>query len=192
MSAPSAPPARSIEISGYDTADLTPAEIEQVLTSRHSAMLSFVDKAGYPRLLPCWFHWDGTAFYTTSDPTKFHVRCLVRDSRAAMCVEAVEGTLPAQPGGRRWHGQVKGFGDIEMFGDPNGEVGLLIRRRYLEARETAAPMAPQSLKDRLVAADLENAEPDERLVLRLEPKRLSAHGGGMRFAATPNGFKAEK
>jgi len=180
----SAPTVPSIEISRYEMADLTADEINQVLSSRHSAMLSFVDKAGYPRLLPCWFHWDGTAFYTTSDPTKFHVRCLLRNPRAAMCVEAVEGALPAEPGGRRWHGQVKGFGDIEVFNDPDGQVGVLIRRRYLEAHETGLPRPSRPLVDELVAADLNNAKPDERLVLRLKPKRLSAHGGGMRFAAT--------
>ena len=172
--------APAIEISGYDTADLTPAEIDRVLTSRHSAMLSFLDKAGYPRLLPCWFHWDGVAFYTTSDPTKFHVKCLLRDPRAAMCVEAVEGSLPATAGGRRWHGQVKGFGDIELFSDPDARVGALIRKRYLE---DSAKSPTRALFSELTPAQLDNAKPDERLVLRLEPKRLSAHGGGMRFSA---------
>lgn len=171
----------TIGISRYDTADLTPSEMDRVLTSRASAMLSFVDKSGYPRLLPCWFHWDGCAFYTTSDPTKFHVRCLVRNPRAAMCVEAVEGELPAQPGGRRWHGQVKGFGDIKLFSDPEERVGSLIRGRYLN--DTHIPSKP--LLDSLTAADPTNASPSQRLVLRLAPQRLSAHGGGMHFSAQP-------
>lgn len=171
-------------ISRYDTADLTQADIDRVLTSRASAMLSFVDKSGYPRLLPCWFHWDGTAFYTTSDPTKFHVRCLVRNPRAAMCVEAIEGDLPAKPGGRRWHGQVKGFGDIELFHDPDERVGTLIRNRYLNSHNEPTT----SLVESLTPADLTEPaaiQQNQRLVLRLAPQRLSAHGGGMHFVESP-------
>ena len=97
-----------------------------------------------------------------------------------MCVEAVEGSLPATAGGRRWHGQVKGFGDIELFSDPDGRVGTLIRKRYLE---DSSQSTKHALLGELAPAELDSAKPDERLVLRLAPKRLSAHGGGMRFAA---------
>lgn len=159
-----------VTITRVEQADLTEDEIEEVLASRVSAVLSFVDKDGYPRLLPCWFMWDGEAFCTTSAADKFHVKCLRRDPRSAMCVELADGSLPPQPGTHRRNWQVKGFGDMEILDDTDAKVGAAIRARYLGLSEGAP----------------ENAEPislpgPERLVLRLKPKRISAHGGRMHF-----------
>jgi len=158
-----------VRISRVNQADLTQQEIAEVLNSRISAVLSFVDKDGYPRLLPCWFMWDGEAFCTTSASDKFHVKCLRRDPRSAMCVELADGALPPKPGTARRNWQVKGFGDMEIIEDDNGDVGRAIRTRYLG-------QAPED------ATDDETTLPGpERLVLRLKPKRLSAHGGRMYF-----------
>jgi len=64
-----------------------------------------------------------------------------------------------------------GFGDMEIIEDDNGSVGRAIRARYLG-------QPPQDDTEN----DLENALPGAaRLVLRLKPKRLSAHGGRMYF-----------
>ena len=144
-----------------------------MLTARVSAVLSFVDKNGYPRLLPCWFMWDGEAFCTTSAADKFHVKCLRRDPRSAMCVELADGPLPPAPKSQRRNWQVKGFGDMEIIEDDEGRVGRAIRMRYLEHD-------PQTQDD--VLAQEENLLPGpDRLVLRLKPTRLSAHGGRMYF-----------
>ncbi len=147
-------------------ADLSAEEIAEVLASRVSAVLSFVDKAGYPRLLPCWYLWDGEAFCTTSAADKFHVQCLRRDPRSAMCVELADGALPPKPGTQRRNWQVKGFGDMEILEDTDARIGAAIRTRYLggaaDDRQIALPGPP-------------------RLVLRLKPTRLSAHGGRMHF-----------
>ena len=162
-----------VSISRVDQADLTQEEIAEVLASRISAVLSFVDKDGYPRLLPCWFMWDGEAFCTTSEASKFHVKCLRRDPRSAMCVELADGELPPKPGTARRNWQVKGFGDMEIIEDDDGRVGRAIRARYLSH-------PPQDGNENL--NELENTLPGvERLVLRLKPKRLSAHGGRMYF-----------
>ena len=158
-----------VSISRVDQAELSKEEIAEVLASRISAVLSFVDKDGYPRLLPCWFMWDGEAFCTTSDPDKFHVKCLRRDPRSAMCVELADGELPPKPGSARRNWQVKGFGDMQIIEDDNGRVGRAIRARYLGLDPTDT------------ADDDSLLTTPERLVLRLKPRRLSAHGGRMYF-----------
>jgi len=155
-----------VSIKRVDLLELSSEQIDEVLNCRQSAMLSFVDKAGYPRLLPCWFMWDGEAFCTTSDSEKFHVKCLRRDPRSAMCVEMTDGELPPQPGTSRRNWQVKGFGDMEILEDVDGAVGLAIRSRYL-GPQPAEPVQP--------------LPGGARLVLRLKPTRISAHGGGMVF-----------
>jgi len=161
-----------VNISRVEQAELSAEEIDEVLGSRVSAVLSFVDKNGYPRLLPCWFMWDGEAFCTTSDPDKFHVKCLRRDPRSAMCVELADGVLPPAPGSQRRNWQVKGFGDMEIIDDPEGHIGRAIRTRYLtDGNESVAP-------EDTVFSDAAAAQ---RLVLRLKPTRLSAHGGRMYF-----------
>ena len=150
-----------VSISRVDQADLTQEEIAEVLASRISAVLSFVDKDGYPRLLPCWFMWDGEAFCTTSAADKFHVKCLRRDPRSAMCVELADGVLPPKPGTARRNWQVKGFGDMEIIEDDDGHVGRAIRERYLGHPPEGA------------STEEINLPGPERLVLRLKPTRLS-------------------
>ena len=59
-----APPRRAL------LEDLGNAEVEQILAMKKSAIVAFVDARGFPRMLPCWFFWDGEAFYTTSDSNK--------------------------------------------------------------------------------------------------------------------------
>ena len=163
-----------VAIARVDQADLTAEQIEEVLASRVSAVLSFVDKNGYPRLLPCWFMWDGEAFCTTSAADKFHVKCLRRDPRAAMCVELAEGELPPEPGSTRRNWQVKGFGDMEILEDTDAVVGEAIRARYLgvDLGEEAEERADTGV----------GLPGPARLVLRLKPNRLSAHGGKMHFS----------
>ena len=138
--------------------DLSHEERESVLSRDVSATLAFVDAKGYPRMVPCWFFWDGTAFFVTSDPTKFHVRCLRRDPRASICVE-VEDVVVGQ---RRANRQVKAVGRIEIFEDTANGWWPRIRAKYLE---------PARLPD--VMQDM-----PPRVVLRLEPEKITAHGGG--------------
>lgn len=131
-------------------------EIARILAMKKSATIAFVDAHGFPRLLPCWFYWDGTSFYTTSDETKFHVRSLKRNDRASFCVEH-ERYVDGRYRGNR---QVKGVGRIEIFPDAAGEWLARIVTKYLGAA---------SLPARLAEA--------QRVVLKLAPERLTAHGG---------------
>ena len=63
-------------IIGVELRDLTQLETEALLDRDVSACLAFVDGAGFPRQVPCWFLWDGEAFYVTSVAEKFHVKRL--------------------------------------------------------------------------------------------------------------------
>ena len=79
-------------IIGYELRDLTQSETDALLHRDVSACLAFVDAAGFPRQVPCWFFWDGDAFYVTSVAEKFHVKRLQADTRASICVELEERT----------------------------------------------------------------------------------------------------
>ncbi len=140
---------------------LDPEEVSRILALKTSAIVAFLDNRGYPRMVPCWFYWDGRAFYATSQADKFHVRQLARDNRASFCVEYekyVEGKY-------RGNRQVKGVGQVEILPDPDGSWLERIRQKYLGADD-------QTLR----------AEVSERVVLRLEPHSLTAHGGEMILA----------
>jgi len=125
-----------------------------------SACLAFIDAAGYPRQVPCWFYWDGDAFYVTSLADKFHVRRLQSDARASICIEVEQRTSSG-----RSNRQVKGQGRVEIFSDADGAWSERIRAKYLG--EVAFPAG---------------AAAATRVVLRLKPERLVAHGGGIRVA----------
>jgi nitroimidazol reductase NimA-like FMN-containing flavoprotein (pyridoxamine 5'-phosphate oxidase superfamily) len=140
-------------------------EIATILAMKKSATIAFVDAHGFPRLWPCWFYWDGASFYTTSDATKFHVRALERNDRASFCVEH-ERYVDGRYRGNR---QVKGVGRIEIFPDSDGEWLGRILTKYLGV---AAPPARLS----------EN----RRVVLKLAPARLSAHGGDVDWPRAEN------
>lgn len=147
--------------------NLTDEEREAVLARDVSATLAFVDKDGYPRMVPCWFHWDGNAFFVTSDPNKFHVRCLRRDGRASICVE-VEDVVVGQ---RRSNRQVKAVGQVEIFDDTDDQRWWrTVRAKYL----TAADL-PDVIK---------TSTP--RVVLKLVPRQVTAHGGGTVSTPTPS------
>jgi len=138
--------------------ELSASEIADLLQCDVSACLAFVDRAGYPRQVPCWFFWDGEAFYVTSFAEKFHVKRLQSDARASICVEVEERS----PGGRS-NRQVKGLGQVEIFDDANGAWSERIRTKYLGA----------------VTLD-RGGNVASRVVLRLNPARLVAHGSEVR------------
>ena len=145
-------------------------EIAQILGRPISATIAFVDAKGYPRMAPCWFLWRDDAFFTTSNEDKFHVRCLRRNPRGSFCVE-FEDIEPH----RRANRQVKGVGEFEILERGADEVLAQMRGKYLGASETAAPsaadMAARMAQDRVLLKD--------RVLLRLAPDRLAAHGSDM-------------
>lgn len=136
--------------------DLPAAERAHLLGAPISATLAFNGLDGYPRMVPCWFLWADEAFHTTSIVGKYHVRALGRDPRASFCVELDEPL----DGGGRYNRQAKGIGDIEILTDPDGAWLGRIRSKYLGD----TPLPPGAF-----GAD--------RVLLRLRPKRVTAHGG---------------
>jgi nitrile hydratase accessory protein len=149
---------RAVRITRIELEDLSAEETAGVLGRDVSACLAFVDADGYPRQVPCWFFWDGEAFYVTSLSDKFHVRRLRADPRASICVEIEERT----EWGRR-NRQVKGVGRVEIFSDAAGDWSRRIRTKYLGD------------------IDIGSAVVASRVVLRLKPDKLAAHGGGVRI-----------
>jgi nitroimidazol reductase NimA-like FMN-containing flavoprotein (pyridoxamine 5'-phosphate oxidase superfamily) len=144
---------------GSQARELSASEVADLLACDVSACLAFVDRAGYPRQVPCWFFWDGEAFYVTSLAEKFHVKRLQSDARASICVEVEERS----PQGRS-NQQVKGVGRVEVFSDADGLWSERIRTKYLGA---------MTIRGGNVAS---------RVVLRLKPTRLVAHGSRVRIA----------
>ena len=145
-------------ITGVELRDLTQSETDALLHRDVSACLAFIDAAGFPRQVPCWFLWDGGAFYVTSVAEKFHVKRLQADARASICVELEERTESG-----RTNRQVKGVGRVEIFADEAGQWSERIRAKYLGDLVIRQPAVLAS-----------------RVVLRLRPDRLVAHGGGIR------------
>jgi nitroimidazol reductase NimA-like FMN-containing flavoprotein (pyridoxamine 5'-phosphate oxidase superfamily) len=137
--------------------ELSEAEREAVLASDVSAILAFIDAQGFPRQLPCWFLWTAPAFYVTSLAEKFHVRRLQADARASICIEVTQHSTT-----RRSNQQVKGVGRVEILNDA-GDWGLRIREKYLGGLDGPAPVLDGSA----------------RVLLRLQPERLTAHGGAI-------------
>ena len=131
-------------------------EVSRILALKKSAIVAFLDNRGYPRMVPCWFYWDGDAFYATSQPDKFHVRQLSRDNRASFCVE-YEKYVEGEYRGNR---QVKGVGEVEILSDADGAWLRRIREKYLGPGDQAPGSGAA-----------------ERVVLRLVPHSLTAHGG---------------
>ena len=43
--------------------NLEPEEVSRILSLKKSAIVAFLDAEGYPRMVPCWFLWDGHAFH---------------------------------------------------------------------------------------------------------------------------------
>lgn len=134
---------------------LPDAEVQALLDRATSAVIAFVDGRGFPRMVPCWFVWWEDAFYTTSGVDKFHVRAIRKDPRGSFCVEVQEIT-PRRMSNR----QVKGVGRFEVIDTEVAEWGARIRRKYLGS--AGGPLL---------------ADGEGRVVLRLAPERLTAHGG---------------
>ena len=104
-------------------------------------------------MVPCWFLWTEEAFHTTSDPDKYHVKCLSANSRGSFCIE-VEDVTPSGRSNR----QVKGVGHFEIVRGGITEIASGLWTKYLGTTRAAG------LSD------------SGRVVLRMRPDSVSAHG----------------
>ena len=132
---------------------LSETERAEVLAKPISATIAFLDGEGFPRMVPCWFLWAEDAFHTTSDPDKYHVRCLSANSRGSFCVEVADVTSSS-----RSNKQVKGIGQFEIVREGISEITSELWTKYLGKTKAAG------------LSDI------GRIVLRLRPDSISAHG----------------
>ena len=138
--------------------ELSEIERADVLAQPISATIAFLDGEGFPRMVPCWFLWTEEAFHTTSDPDKYHVKCLSANSRGSFCIE-VEDVTPS----RRSNRQVKGVGHFEIVQGGGPEIASRLWSKYSGITRVA---------------DLSNSG---RVVLRMRPDSISAHGSELAF-----------
>ena len=145
----------------FENIDLDQADTNALLQAKVSAVLAFVDKNGFPRMVPCWFLWEDGCFFISSLKDKFHVRCLRANPKASVCVEVSNfSDVPPAVGALR-NQQVKGVGSVQLLDDADGAMLARIRSNYVAEGEL--PPLDQ-----------------ERVVIALQPDKLSAHGGAIR------------
>ncbi|MCH9672203.1 MAG: pyridoxamine 5'-phosphate oxidase family protein [Gammaproteobacteria bacterium] len=154
--------------------ELDKEALDRLLARDVSATLAFVDKDGFPRMVPCWFLWRDGAFHVSSLVDKYHVRCLRANPRASICVEHEEIDV----GHRRTNRQAKAVGIIEFCDRDVEEWTRTIREKYLTVTGLCEPVAA-SREGAPVAARSDRPASEARVILRLRPRKLTAHGGSI-------------
>jgi hypothetical protein len=66
---------------------LSPAEIDQFLYEPHLARIACLDDKGWPYAVPCWYHWDGKAFWLVARAKSKWARYLEAEPRCAVTVD---------------------------------------------------------------------------------------------------------
>lgn len=107
---------------------LTDPELQKLLSMDVPASLATLDGAGYPHVTPVWFLWTGNEIVITSMVDKPHVRRLLADPRAGVCVHVEEAELDC---GERPNRQVRVIGDAMVGIDGDGRWTRLITQKYV-------------------------------------------------------------
>jgi PPOX class probable F420-dependent enzyme len=128
-----------------------------VLGSDVPARLATLDRDGFPHVTPLWFVWADGAFYMTSLVDRPHVRRLLRDPRAGVCVDVED---PERVDGQRPNRQVRAIGTAELKPDHAATWTTRITQKYVRG-----PAATQRIESRAA---------DERIAICLRPTRLIA------------------
>src|ERR1700760_585541 len=64
----------------------------QLLESKIPARLAYIGSDGTPRVVPIWFHWNGTDFVMATPPKAPKVKALARNPRVALTID--DNTFP--------------------------------------------------------------------------------------------------
>jgi PPOX class probable F420-dependent enzyme len=64
----------------------------QLLESKIPARLAYIATDGTPRVVPIWFHWNGTDFVMATPPKAPKVKALARNPRVALTID--DNTFP--------------------------------------------------------------------------------------------------
>jgi hypothetical protein len=59
----------------------------QLLTSRIPARLAYIATDGTPRVIPIWFHWDGTNFVLGTPPKAPKLKALAKNPKVALTID---------------------------------------------------------------------------------------------------------
>jgi PPOX class probable F420-dependent enzyme len=132
-------------------------EIDALLSATVPARLATIDRDGLPHVTPLWFIWSDGGFYLTSISDRPHLRRLVANPRAGICVDVEE---PERTDGQRPNRQVQAIGIAELSPDHDGRWTTRITDKYVRGPAACAMRAAR------VA--------DQRVVIRLKPDRLVA------------------
>jgi PPOX class probable F420-dependent enzyme len=132
-------------------------EIEALLASDVPARLATLDRDGCPHVTPLWFVWTDGAFYMTSLVDRPHVRRLMRDPRAGVCVDLEDSE---RIDGQRPNRQVRAVGSAELLSDRGATLTTRITEKYVRG-PAAAPR-------------IETRAADQRVAIRLRPDRMVA------------------
>lgn len=136
---------------------MTTEEIDALLSAAVPARLATLDQEGFPHITPVWFVWTDDAFYATSISDRPHLKRLLVNPHAGICVDVEE---PEREDGQRPNRQVRAIGLAELFTDEAGEWTARITEKYVCGPGASATLASRSA--------------DERVVIRLRPDRLLA------------------
>jgi Pyridoxamine 5'-phosphate oxidase len=60
---------------------------KELLQSKIPARLAYVWTDGTPRVVPIWFHWDGTEFVLASPPKAPKLKALARNPKVALTID---------------------------------------------------------------------------------------------------------
>ncbi len=132
-------------------------EIETLLAADVPARLATLDRDGFPHVTPLWFVWTDGAFYMTSLVDRPHVRRLMRDPRAGVCVDLED---PERIDGQRPNRQVRAVGSAELLPDREATWTTRITEKYVRGPATAHRIDTRAA--------------DQRVAIRLLPGRLVA------------------
>jgi hypothetical protein len=60
---------------------------QELLGSQHLARLAYMWKDGTPRVVPVWFHWDGSELVIAGPPTAPKMKALPQNSKVAVTID---------------------------------------------------------------------------------------------------------
>jgi len=66
---------------------LSPAEIDELMRTEHTARVATASQEGSPHVMPMWFVWDGVAVWVNSLIRSRRTRDIEHGSQAAVCVD---------------------------------------------------------------------------------------------------------
>lgn len=123
---------------------LTPAEVNELLTSDHVARLATIDEDGYPHVTPLWFVFEDGSFHLTSDSDRPHVARIRANPKVGLVIDT-EAAM--RPDGERPNRQVRITGEAVLTPDDNGAWTARIWAKYQSGPTNHASVA-ERLQDR--------------------------------------------